>query len=239
MARKKKQFKDRRRKDGSIVITARDRLAGEIRMAHAAVESGLRDALSQAKRAGDLLLKAKEEIAHGSFMPWVEEKCCFSHATANLYMRIAREWRRVAANSERITSLSLTAIDEWLRDESKQVTSQEESPTGRAAEWVKAFDALETRVATFLQMGSREEKHLWVTSDMNRPEADRLLYELEALRRRVEAVIEVVKERIRKFVEEERLDVLAGMHDRDQLSENNGVTPEPEVDSISLTVASA
>src|SRR3989442_5896878 len=72
-------------------ITARDRLAYRIRIEHAAVENGARDALTHARAAGELLIRAKNEFGHGYWMKWVEQACQFSHSTANLYMRIARE----------------------------------------------------------------------------------------------------------------------------------------------------
>lgn len=165
-----------RKKRKTNRITARDRLAYRIRVEHAAARQGLREPLTHAMRAGNLLLKAKAEFAHGYFMTWVREQCQFSHATANLYMLIAREWPRLEANSERITNLSLGAVGEWLR----------RPPDGHVPvphSWHRKYRALDARLLRAGQMLST------LLPAMNRLEAEAMREAFLALRRRVEKAI--------------------------------------------------
>ena len=155
-------------------LTSRDRLAFRIKIEHAAIRRGIRDALTHAQTAGVLLLKAKGEMAHKTFMPWVRQCCEFSHSTANLYMRIAREWARIEANSERIANLSLGAVGEWLR----------RKPTGPAPHgWARKYRALEARVIRAGQMLRT------LLPAMNRIEAEDMRTAFLTLRRRVDAAV--------------------------------------------------
>jgi hypothetical protein len=45
----------------------------------------------EAKVAGELLLKAKEEVPHGAFKEWVEANCGFSYSQAKRYMAVAKK----------------------------------------------------------------------------------------------------------------------------------------------------
>lgn len=61
-----------------------------INAAHEAVKETGRVTLLKAKEAGDLLLQAKAQCAHGEFKAWIEENCTFSYRTAAAYMRVAK-----------------------------------------------------------------------------------------------------------------------------------------------------
>lgn len=39
---------------------------------------------------GEMLIKVKQELAHGEFMPWVAENCDFSYHMARNYMIVAK-----------------------------------------------------------------------------------------------------------------------------------------------------
>ena len=91
-----------------------ERLARDIKHEHETVERALRDSLAHARRAGELLLEAKDKLPHGVFMQWVEANCAFAHRTATLYMQIAREWERVAANWQSLANLGVAAAARWL-----------------------------------------------------------------------------------------------------------------------------
>ena len=82
------------------------RLAQQINEAHLDAERHIHSSLERARRAGTLLNEVKHLLPHGEFMPWVERSCAFSQPTANLYMKLAREWDRLG-NSQRVRNLSL------------------------------------------------------------------------------------------------------------------------------------
>jgi hypothetical protein len=93
-----------------------EQLAAEIKQEHAAAESTMRDSLLHAREAGKKLIGVKRQLAHGEFMPWVEQQCGFSHSTANLYMTIARNWDEVLfGNSQRVQNISLHQASALLR----------------------------------------------------------------------------------------------------------------------------
>lgn len=65
-------------------------LAREINDAHAQVQYHAKGMLLEAKRAGEALLRAKEECPHGTFKGWVERYIEAPYQTAAEYMRVAR-----------------------------------------------------------------------------------------------------------------------------------------------------
>ncbi len=71
-------------------MVAMNTLSEAINAAHDAVKGAGKTMLLKAKEAGELLLQAKSECAHGQFKPWIEENCAFSYDTANDYMKVAK-----------------------------------------------------------------------------------------------------------------------------------------------------
>lgn len=65
-----------------------DRLAREVRAEHEAVQAQARGMLAHAIAAGAALIEAKEQIQHGSFLPWL--------ATTGLSVRQAQKYMRLA-----------------------------------------------------------------------------------------------------------------------------------------------
>src|SRR5690348_458587 len=61
-------------------------LARRIDGAHHHVKSELTSALEHAIEAGRLLLKAKEALPHGDWLPWLAKSCAVSECTAQNYM---------------------------------------------------------------------------------------------------------------------------------------------------------
>ena len=61
-----------------------------IKAEHDAAQAAKSSAIKHAIRAGELLLKAKEQLPHGQFLPWIEQACGFSDRAARGYMRLAR-----------------------------------------------------------------------------------------------------------------------------------------------------
>jgi hypothetical protein len=73
-------------------------LAVQIRNEHLCFESALRTSLDHCKRAGELLLLAKEQVPHGEWTQYVEQQCHISRKTAWKYTTIAKRWAELAAN---------------------------------------------------------------------------------------------------------------------------------------------
>ena len=76
----------------SSVITTSDlpNLAREINDAHRQVRMHAKGMLLEAKRAGEALLVAKQQCAHGEFLPWLKANCSVSQAQAYRYMDVAK-----------------------------------------------------------------------------------------------------------------------------------------------------
>jgi len=221
----KKKIRRRYTKRGKMVLTWRDRLAYRIRMEHVAVGRSLRDSLLHARQAGQLLIEAKEKFARGSFMAWVKESCEFSHSKANAYMRIARGWDTLEANSQLVANSTIVGVDRWLRQQPELVTSTTTltllgkvvtrtvsppfSPRPRH-DWERKFYALEGRMA---RMAATLHELL---PPMNRGEAEEMRGAALELRRAVdEKLIAVLDRHIsgeieqQEAAERERLTALA------------------------------
>ena len=67
-------------------------LADKINGAHREVAHHGRSMLFEARRAGEYLLKAKEQVRHGEFKAWIEKNCECSYQSAAVYMKVAKEW---------------------------------------------------------------------------------------------------------------------------------------------------
>jgi hypothetical protein len=74
------------------------RLAASIRVEHEAAERHARSAVEHAIRAGELLIEAKAQVAHGEWLPWLAENFPARPVTAQRYMRLA-------VNASRVTHL--------------------------------------------------------------------------------------------------------------------------------------
>jgi hypothetical protein len=66
-------------------------ISEHIDAANAATRRGLEHAIA----AGALLIEAKELVAHGEWLPWLQANCRLSERTARTYMRLARERHRL------------------------------------------------------------------------------------------------------------------------------------------------
>jgi hypothetical protein len=65
-------------------------LANQINTEHAAVIASFRQVMNdRAFKIGKLLLKAKQHVTHGKWLPWIKSNCQFTSRTATFYMQIA------------------------------------------------------------------------------------------------------------------------------------------------------
>lgn len=65
-------------------------LAHEINDAHRQVAFHGKSMLLEARRAGEHLLRAKEQVKHGEFKAWIERNCVCSYPRAAKYMQVAK-----------------------------------------------------------------------------------------------------------------------------------------------------
>lgn len=83
-------------------------LAAKINQAHAAASQAAQSALGHARDAGLLLMEAKAQLPHGGWLPWLTDHCpTLPERTAQLYMKIARGWRALPADPQRVADLSV------------------------------------------------------------------------------------------------------------------------------------
>jgi hypothetical protein len=96
-------------------------LAARIRAEHEACGTALRRGLEHAIAAGELLIQAKDQLAHGQWLPWLREHCQIPERTAQLYMRLARhlpEIRNVADSTltEAVSLIAKPTVAEAISD---------------------------------------------------------------------------------------------------------------------------
>lgn len=115
-------------------------LVRKIHAAHLACVQAEADALRYAIRAGKLLIKVKEEVGHGNFLPWIRQHCRFSYSTALDYKMIAEWCEANPQRAQHLTSLRmvLAAIREDRADKHRTVKL-----VLTAAEWDRYWGLLE------------------------------------------------------------------------------------------------
>lgn len=110
--------KGRTHAGGSVMtqsMLSLDTLAHEINDEHSRCELALRRGLTHALRAGELLIQAKALCEYGTWLPWLRDNFTGSTRTAEAYMRVARDWPRLAeANPQRAANLSYRAVVKLL-----------------------------------------------------------------------------------------------------------------------------
>ena len=68
-------------------------IAVEILAEHEAAHAAARSALAHARRAGALLIEAKQNVSHGEWLPWVAAHLpTIAPTTVTGYMRVASRW---------------------------------------------------------------------------------------------------------------------------------------------------
>ncbi len=100
-----------------------ENLAGEINHYHAKCEEALGQAALYAKEAGDRLLKVKESLGHGQWLPWLQKNFDGAPRTAQAYMRIANNWNELQQKRSSASHLSIRGA---LGELSSSVGSSEE-----------------------------------------------------------------------------------------------------------------
>jgi Protein of unknown function (DUF3102) len=65
-------------------------LAARINAEHDATVAALNTSVIHAMAAGDLLIEAKAQVAHGHWLPWLAKNCAISERTVQLYTKLAK-----------------------------------------------------------------------------------------------------------------------------------------------------
>src|SRR5262249_53521490 len=83
-------------------------LAQEINAQHGAVITTLSSGVEHARRAGELLLKVKEQVRHGEWLPWLTANCPeIAPRTAQFYMQRGGKVAADPPNAQHVAGLPL------------------------------------------------------------------------------------------------------------------------------------
>jgi Protein of unknown function (DUF3102) len=100
-------------------------LAAQIKSYHKAVEDAGKNMVDKAIAAGVALNAAKRQVAHGSWLPWLEKHCELSERTANRYMKLAngksKIEQKLRAKSATMADLTLAEAERLTEDEYEKV----------------------------------------------------------------------------------------------------------------------
>jgi hypothetical protein len=76
------------------------------------------------RNAGASLTRAKQQIAHGRWLPWLHDNFRLNERTAARYMRIDREWPKVSQISHSVANqITLRQLDKLLADPTRRRTA--------------------------------------------------------------------------------------------------------------------
>ncbi len=143
-------------------------LAQRIQTEHQAVIAATVSGLEHAMAAGDLLLKAKQQIEHGQWVDWVERHCKVSERSAQVYMRLAQNRAAIESNQKRSTAADLDlSVRGALRAIAAPVKTKATgaSPLPKAAQPANGFEPKK-----------RSTRHELMAVWLNTPAEDRLLF---------------------------------------------------------------
>lgn len=119
-------------------------LATRIRTEHKAAEQSVRTALVHARAAGEALNQAKELLlSQGGevrWLAWVDDNCGLEPRTAQGYMRIAANWKRIGEvfNAKRISYIGVREALDSIAD-----PKDEPDPEAEAAQLEALADEVE------------------------------------------------------------------------------------------------
>lgn len=119
------------------------KLAKAINRGHAAVLSCAGKSLEHARATGELLIRAKETLPHGEYLPWLAEHCEVSERHASRYMLIAHHWQEKSDTRGRFDELSLRGFLDLLAGDDPAPPEAWETPSAEpVAETTEHIDTL-------------------------------------------------------------------------------------------------
>jgi hypothetical protein len=91
-------------------------LASRIKAEHDAYVAAVKQSLSRAMAAGDMLIEAKAQLKHGRWRGWLAEHCGIPERTASHYMRLAKNRETIEENGS-VADLTVRAAVSLLAPE--------------------------------------------------------------------------------------------------------------------------
>lgn len=84
-----------------------DALAAAINAEHEAVELATRQSLEHARKVGDLLLRAQQQVEGHNWLKWLKKNTRVPERTAQHYIRIVRNWDEIGAKSANVADMGV------------------------------------------------------------------------------------------------------------------------------------
>ena len=158
-----------------------------------------RQAGSAILEIGKRLVEAKEQLSHGEWLPWLEEKVSFSERSAQQYMRLWKEYGKSALSADLTISkaLVLLALPESEREdftgEKHIVNGQEKTVSDMTVKELEKAIAERNAARKEAEKAAADIQEAKDTALCAQEELSRVRQELEALRSRpVEVAVETV-----------------------------------------------
>jgi len=142
--------------------------ATELNRLDAAIQSGMRQTVSDAIRAGEILGHVKNHFEHGEFLPWIRENCEFSQKTAWNYMAVHRHSNKL---------VSVTNLQDAYQKVAQIETAEKQSEDRKAKD----------RVSEYRETGGKPEGWRRGTDDKLAQKEDERQARIDEARDRVRA----------------------------------------------------
>ena len=99
----------------------------KVEAAKAKVVAAVGNALQHARRAGKLLVEAKERTPYGEWLQWLKENFEGSEKTAQNYMRVHSRWPEIEQNAKSVADLTLTEALKAIAPPPATATTQDQA----------------------------------------------------------------------------------------------------------------
>jgi hypothetical protein len=83
------------------------KIAARIKAEHNAVTASAKRCMEHAITAGELLLKAKDQLSHGEWLPWLEKHTGVTPRSARNYMKLAKHRDELESKYETVSHLTV------------------------------------------------------------------------------------------------------------------------------------
>lgn len=119
----------------NVVKYPRDlrRLATRVREMHREIQAYVRNTVWHAVRIGDLLAKAKKQVAHGDWERWLLDEAQLRPRTARAYIQMARELPKLdEAKRRRVAEMGIRDALALIASASRSVAKRSQDEADRA-----------------------------------------------------------------------------------------------------------
>ena len=188
---------------------------------------------------GRCLIEAKEQLPHGEWLPWLNERVDLSERTAQKFMKLAREWsnpntladlgaskalmllavpegdREQFIQDHNVIDMSARQLEQAIRERDEARAAAEYAQAdAAAAEQARAKMADDMRLLNARLEGSREDRDQAIRDrEQAIQDADRLEKELAELKARpVDVAVETVVDQA--AIDKARAEAVAGIQDK-------------------------